>query len=326
MEEHNHILFAYVFDGLGGAKPIKDLAEVASYIKAKKLSWAHINANDPGAKEWLDREISYLDPYVVQALTEDETRPRALQIDDGALVILRGVNLHQNASPEDMISIRMWIDKSRIITVQKRQLKALLDIEDKIISGKGPKNSGDFLSTIVARLFERMEPALAKLDEHTDNIEENVVENADISMREEIISIRKKAIIFKRYMSPQKDAVLHLRSTDISWLSSDNKRHLQESFDRISRYVENLDAVRERAQIVKDELSNALSEKLNKNMYILSVIAAIFLPLGFLTGLLGINVGGIPGAEQPDAFFIFSGLLVVVVLLQVLIFKKLKWF
>ncbi len=61
-------------------------------------------------------------------------------------------------------------------------------------------------------------------------------------------------------------------------------------------------------------------------MYVLSVIAAIFLPLGFLTGLLGINVGGIPGADNPEAFWLFGAGLFCLVLIEVFIFKKLKWF
>jgi|TARA_B110000503_G_C7116593_1_gene400641 zinc transporter len=61
-------------------------------------------------------------------------------------------------------------------------------------------------------------------------------------------------------------------------------------------------------------------------MYVLSVISAIFLPLGFLTGLFGINIGGIPGVEDPNAFWVFSGILVVIVSLQIWIFKKLGWF
>ena len=65
---------------------------------------------------------------------------------------------------------------------------------------------------------------------------------------------------------------------------------------------------------------------MNKNMYVLSVISAIFLPLGFLTGLFGINIGGIPGVEDPNAFWVFSGILVVIVSLQIWIFKKLGWF
>jgi zinc transporter len=68
-----------------------------------------------------------------------------------------------------------------------------------------------------------------------------------------------------------------------------------------------------------------MSEQMNSRMYVLSVVAAIFLPLGFLTGLLGINVGGIPGAEYPLAFGIFIGMLVLVVILQLLIFRWRRW-
>ena len=92
------------------------------------------------------------------------------------------------------------------------------------------------------------------------------------------------------------------------------------------RYVEELDAIRERAQIVKDELANMIADRLNKNTYILSVIAAIFLPLGFLTGLLGVNIGGIPGVNSPIAFAVFCLLLTILVAVQVIIFRKLKWF
>ena len=84
--------------------------------------------------------------------------------------------------------------------------------------------------------------------------------------------------------------------------------------------------IRERAQVVKDELQNMLADRLNKNMYVLSVIAAIFLPLGFLTGLLGINVGGIPGADNSMSFLIFCGILTAIVVFQIWLFKKMKWF
>ena len=111
----------------------------------------------------------------------------------------------------------------------------------------------------------------------------------------------------------------------MDWLEQTHKRRLQESLDRLIRYIEDLDTIRERAQVVKDELASALADKMNKNLYMLSIVAAIFLPLGFLTGLLGINVGGIPGAENGDAFLIFVGMLIAVVALQMVIFKKLKW-
>ena len=132
--------------------------------------------------------------------------------------------------------------------------------------------------------------------------------------------------MFRRYIAPQRDAIARLRSIDQPWMKSIHNRRLQETLDQVIRYTENLDAIRERAQIVKDELASTLANRMNKNIYALSVVAAIFLPLGFLTGLLGINIGGIPGSENNQAFAIFCGLLVGVVALQIVIFKKMKWF
>ena len=322
----NPIIHAYEFDNKGGGEPINDVKVASEKIKQDQLAWVHLDIDNDATRKWLETELSYLDPFIVGALLADETRPRVTEIGDGAIIILRGVNLNEEASPEDMVSIRLWIDQHRIISVQRRQLKAVLDINDKIVAGKGPTGAGLFIAMLVSKLFERIEPVITDLDDRTDDVEEKILEVADLSLRENIVDIRKKAIILRRYMAPQKDAIGQLRSTDLPWLNPASKRYLQESYDRVLRYVEDLDAIRERAQIVKDELANILSDRINKNMYILSVIAAIFLPLGFLTGLLGINVGGIPGAENINAFWIFCAILVAVVATQVYIFKKLKWF
>ena len=225
-----------------------------------------------------------------------------------------------------MVSIRLWIDQHRIITIRRRPIKGAQDLHKRLLAKKGPKNSGDFLCMLTGRLFERMEPVFSDLDEELDDIEEKVMEALDAKERQKITAIRKQAIMFRRYIAPQRDVISHLRTSELSWLDQMQKRRLQESLDHVVRYVEDLDTIRERAQIVKDELTNALSDKMNKNMYVLSIIAAIFLPLSFLTGLLGINVGGIPGAENTSAFWLFCGLLGVVVFFQALLFKKLKWF
>ncbi len=320
------ILGAYEIDGAGGGTAINDVKIASQKIKDEQLAWVQLDRSNPKTKDWLKSELGYLDNFVVEALLAEETRPRVTEINDGAIIILRGVNLNKDADPEDMVSIRLWVDKFRIISVQKRQLKAIKDVEEKLKSGTGPTDAGQFVSMLVSRLFERIEPVITELDEKTDDVEEQILEKPNLSLRENIIDIRKKAIVLRRYMAPQKDAIGQLRVSDLPWVTANTKRHLQENYDRVLRYVEDLDAIRERAQIVKDELANIMSDRLNKNMYILSVIAAIFLPLGFLTGLLGINIGGMPGAENSEAFWIFCGMLVAVVIAQVLVFKKMKWF
>jgi len=321
----DHILLAYAFAN-GKAEPLTGNGVLEQIGNIDNLVWVHMDANHPDTKSWLEKEAQYLDSFIVEALLADETRPRMTQVGDGVLLILRGVNLNKDANPEDMVSIRLWVDQYRIISIRRRRLKAIWDIDEKIRAGKPPGDSGHFVCMLISRLFERMEPVLSELDELTDNIEEQVLENADTSLRDGIVNVRKKAILYRRYMAPQRDAIGQLRMSDIVWVEDAHKRHLQESYNHVTRYVEDLDAIRERAQIVKDELANILSDRLNKNTYVLSVVAAIFLPLGFLTGLLGINVGGIPGADNGSAFWLFCGILVAVVAVQVFIFKKLKWF
>ncbi len=257
---------------------------------------------------------------------EDETRPRVVQHDDGVIMILRGVNLNEGMDPEDMVSIRLWVDKHRIISLQKRQLRAVKDICSDLENAQGPKNSGDFCVQLVRNLFQRMEPVLVELDERTDNVEEEILETPDMYSRHEIIDIRKMAILMKRYIAPQRDAISFIRSTDLSWLGASHKRSLQESQNRFTRYVEDLDSIRERAQIVKDELANILADRMNKNMYVLSIVAAIFLPLGFLTGLLGINVGGMPGANSDIAFWVVCFICAAFMLVLGGVFKYFKWF
>lgn len=324
MEKTNepYLLRAYKLDGNGLGTPISE--EIALKLNKKELTWLHLHADKPETKSLLKK--LGLDPIIITALTEEDTRPRLNEFDKGSMIILRGVNLNENAEAEDMVSIRIYVEKNRIISVRKRQLKAVFDIGDNLLKGKGPKTSGEFIRTLALFLCERMEPTFTELEEQTDNIEEKVMEEPDIKLRSLIVDIRKQAIKFRRYLAPQRDVLARLRTLDQDWLSAIDKKYIQEAFDRITRYVEDLDAIRERTQIVQDELGNYLSDKLNKNMYVLSIVAAIFLPLGFLTGLLGINVGGIPGAEDSDAFMMFIYILIAVVIIQVIIFKKMRWF
>lgn len=325
MPESDFILFAHAINGDGSGRPLQGDA-ISQMIKDQPLAWVHLDGNKHETRNWLESELTYLDGIIIDALLAEETRPRATEHENGFMIILRGVNLNDDAHPEDMVSIRLWIDKSRIISVQRRQLKAVNDIKERLLAGKGPKDSGDFISQLAARLFERMEPVFSDLDDELDTLEERVMEEPDAKDRQFLTAIRKKTILLRRYIAPQKDAIAYLRSTEQDWLEKNHIRRIQEALDRITRYVEDLDAIRERAQIVKDELANSLADRMNKNMYVLSVIAAIFLPLGFLTGLLGINVGGIPGAELDSAFLIFCAMLLSVVVIQIIIFKKMKWF
>lgn len=177
---------------------------------------------------------------------------------------------------------------------------------------------------LVGRINARMEPVLANLDELIDGLEEQVVENQSYQLRTQLGALRRQAIMLRRYIGPQREAISRMQIESPPWLNDDHRARLREIGDRITRYLEDLDALRERAAVVQEELASRMSEQLNKNMYLLSIVAAIFLPLGLLTGLLGINVGGIPGTDNTRAFAIVCVLLVTAAVIQIITFRRLR--
>ncbi|PWE16953.1 zinc transporter ZntB [Marinicauda salina] len=286
--------------------------------------WAHLNRDERTALNWL-KEHSGLDGYVQQALLADDTRPRCTVHGDGAVVILRGVNLHEGAEPEDMISVRFWIEADRVIGVWLRPLYAIADIIDAIERGVAPVTPGDLIAKLALRLIDRMEPTVAELHEEIDHLEEQLLDERDgAAFHGELADIRRRAILLRRFIGPQRDALTTLAIEDLSWLSERDRSRLREAGDRTTRLLEELEAARERAAVVHDQLLEKRAEQMNRYTLVLSVVAAIFLPLSLLTGLLGINVAGIPGAETPWAFAAVTALIVFLGAVEVWLFRRLK--
>lgn len=325
MSEEDGLICAYRLDGKGGAQELgwDDIADGGVFDSEKDI-WVHLHLERQAAKDWIKNK-SGLPPIVAEALLYEETRPRCDAVEDGVLINLRGVNLNPGSDAEDMVSVRIFADKNRLVSVRRRRLMAIQDVRDRLAAGTGPKQSGEFLIDVASQLLDRMGPVIASLDDAIDQQEVRIMEDSKASLRGELWQLRRKAVALRRYVSPQRDALARLAVEKLSWMEERDNQRLREVADRITRFVEDLDAGRERAAIAQDDLTMRLSERMNNNMYVLSVIAAIFLPLSLLTGLLGINVGGIPGTEWKWSFSIITISLFVAGYLEYLLFKKVGW-
>jgi zinc transporter len=318
-----HDLLVYMLDGKGGATRI-DSQRASERPPAGGAVWIHLDYSNPEHLKWLV-EKSGLQPLVIDALRAEETRPRSTEMHDGLLVALRGINLNPGAEPHDMVSIRIWLENGRIITARKRDLVSIEDLIKRLEKGTGPAGTADFLVDLADRLVWHMSDTVDDFEDRVDDLEDQGLDSESGDLRFELATLRRQAIAFRRYLAPQREALGSLLIEQVSWLDNRHLLKLREVSDRLIRHIEDLDAVRERAAVTQEELLSRLSEQMNTRMYVLSLVAAIFLPLGFLTGMLGVNLGGIPGAENIDAFWIFTGLLIGVLVIQLLFFRWKKW-
>lgn len=318
------LLHALLLDGVGSAKALTEQA-VDDWDSSKGVLWLHFDYSSPLSVEWIRNENQHLDTVSQAFLLTEDTRPRVTAIKNALLLALRGVNLNPHSDPEDMIGVRLWANESLIITTIRRSLLSIADITVLLENGNGPCNSSEFIVELARQLISRMGPTIEDIEDLLANLEEQVLDTGDSAIRRQLFTIRRESIVLRRYLSPQREAMYRLYDEKISWFKDADRIHSREVTDHLLRYIENLDAIRERAMVIHEELVSKLSEQLNSRMYLLSLITTIFLPLGFLTGLFGINVGGIPGSESRFAFAIFVGLLGIIALVLLFLFRRKRW-
>jgi zinc transporter len=294
-------------------------------IEQDQTVWQHLDNSQTESREWILNEAK-LDIEIANALCAEETRPRSFKNRNGILIVLRGVNVNPGHDPEDMVAIRIWLEKNRIISVRHRPIMSLQDIIKDLENGEGPRTSGEFLTKLVDKLANRIGEFVNSIDEELAETEDCLEKIKPSELRETLSSLRRQIAVVRRYLAPQRDALDRLKHIESNIFSERDHQRLRDESDRVTRYLEDLDLARERAVMLQEAFLAQIAQQQNARMYVISILSAIFLPLGFLTGLLGINIGGMPGADNPSAFWFFVAMLFVIVGFQFWVFRKLKWF
>ena len=289
------------------------------------MSTTAIETGDvPASREWLTQQ-SGMDPTAVAAILAPDTRPRCTIYDDGIILILRGINVEPGADPEDMVSIRLWIEANRIISTRLRRFAALEELQQSLTAGKAPPDPIGFVAALSTRLANHMAPVLIDADDSVDDLAEVLIGGDEDTVSDKLGDIRREIVSLRRHIAPLGEALQSLSAADSPWISKRDRRQLREVGDQVKRFLETLDNARERAGLLNDELTVRLTERTGRTTLLLTVVAAIFLPLSFVTGLLGINVSGIPGATAPWAFTAVAIGLVALGVAAFWTFRRLKW-
>lgn len=317
------LLHALLLDRSGGATAVA-ADDIEKWRPEDGLLWLHVDVAEHPPREWLQHVIG-LESFIVEALTADETWPRSLTQGNGLLAVLRGVNMNPGDDPEDMVSIRIWIEQDRIVSTRRRKLLSVQDLKTLLEQGAGPTTSGEFLTTLIGRLADRIGGFVDSIEDRLSAIEETEDEEPAQARRRSLAALRRQTASVRRFVAPQRDALDRLYRNPGTLLSDAETNSLREEADRVTRYLEDLDLARERAIVLQEELMNELAQLQNTRMYVLSVVAAIFLPLTFVTGLLGMNVGGLPGVDSPIGFLIAMVVMVATSAAMLAYFRYRKW-
>ena len=283
--------------------------------------WRHFDLSDADLRPWVEKHLPEIPGG---SLIQQKTRPRCDTYGDGLMLNLRGINLNEGQAADEMVSIRMYVTQTALVTVRRNKVFAVNDIRQMAERHEAPPSTAEFLELLIQKLTDRVEAHVETIDVLTDFFEDDL-EDKNTPVPHELPDNRRSVIRLRRYLDPQRVALSKLANIDSPVIPPDTALELHELANRAIIAVEELDELRDRLVSVQDEHDANVAQRQARHGYVLSIAAAVFLPLGFLTGLFGVNVGGMPGVNHPNAFAILCVSMAVLCAVFVALLKWVRW-
>jgi len=312
-------VYAYQLDGKGGTTPI----DYEDKVTRTEPCWLHLDYAHAASAEWL-ATTPLLPDAVREALSGESTRPRVSRLGDGTMITLRGINFNTDSRPDQLVTFRVYMTDKLIISTRHRKVYSIDAVVNELQNGSGPTNSGDWLVEIADALTDHASEFIEDLHDKIIDLEDALLEQ-QIPERGQLALMRKQLIVLRRYMAPQRDVFSRLASERLPWMSDDDRRRMQDIADRLGRGLDDLDGSIARTAILSDEITTVMADAMNRRTYTMSLMAMVFLPTTFLTGLFGVNLGGIPGSGSPLAFASFCFMLMTLVVGVAWWLKRSRW-
>lgn len=316
----------YLLSQTGGAK---ELSSIEGYfpIHADNDSLIWVQCNKCEQTSAFLASLGMIPSGVIDILCAEDTRPRSFTLDDSFVGIFRTVSANiESSDADETASVHFFVNKNIIVTVQEYPLVTMDRMKENFQKNVGPKTAADCLMFLLDGISERIAEVITDWDAVLDQLENTDNIASSKSSQITLTRIRKKIVTLRRYLIPQREAFNRMSVANLSWLDANNQYFLKEAAESMVRLVEDLEEEKDLAELVQGAISSQSQQDINQKMYFLSIIAAIFLPITFATGLLGSNLAGIPFADKPWAFPAFCLSLLIIAMMIAIFLRYRRWF
>lgn len=321
--------FAWLFNGKAGAAAVPADAAIQAFARstadaARRVNgfvWVHCHIASLILAGL--RETGAIDPVPFDLLSAAETRPRCVMHGKGVFLNLRGRALDAMEGEGDLGALRLWLVPGGVITTWRRPLSAIEELLQAQSRGFRPHSPGAFVARLCGWLIDSIEPMVDDLSETVDELEIDAVDGGEHVRSREMSEVRRDAIELRRFLYPQRDAISTFLIEHANFVTAGNRAKIHEAYDRLVRYIDELEVTRERCTVLHDEIIDNRSIQMNRQILVLSVVSAVLLPVTMVAGMFGMNLQGIPWADSPLGFWIVTGVLAAAVLVEIAI---LRWF
>jgi zinc transporter len=269
-----------------------------------ETEWVDVDLDEPGAEDWLAERLDLCDS-TRDLLAERNTNSRRAAVPEGLAIRLCYTGEEGEEIGEDsVLRLDLIVTAERMLSVRRGPNREIEEVWRDISRGSLEADEGwNALARLVNGVSERVETTLDRLAATLDELEDVVFDSGNDLPIEELGQTRRRLIRDRRRISALSRAIEEVATDRSVALRATSTAELTAAAQSMERHERTTAFYLERANLLHDQIQSQLSERMNNATLRLGVVATVFLPLGFLTGLLGINVAGIPGTHDPEAFW-----------------------
>lgn len=298
-------------------RPIEELAAARA-----ENGWVWLNVFDPTPQEIVRIGSDFaIDPLTLQELHHQSAFPKVDDWGGYLFAVLHGAG--RRGEKLTTSNLDFLLGRDFLVTLHREESPSLnFVIENALRTPMFSRGGPDeMFGRIAETQGQRYLPLLDELDDQIEQLEERSLKS-DPAVILDIQALRRDAVVLRRVIGPQREVLLRLGGELSGLLGDRARRRFQSVYDHHYRLVESLDASRSLLSSVLDTYRSAVAERMNEVMKVLTVYAAILLPLSLLAGIYGMNFVNIPELQWRWGYFALVGIMASVAIGQWIYFSR----
>lgn len=275
--------------------------------------WLHINLNHARAERWVQDHFSVDDDFFDE-IHSASPRTRLAQQNDALLAVLNDVTFSKEERNTQNATLWIWCRPQVMVSARYRPVGMIERMHQQIdrLCFSAPDA---MLLWLLGEQEAQLEQVVRRSSQAVDAIEERLLSAAIKANRSELGHLRRMLLRVQRLLAPEPAALFRLLNRPPNWLNREPLSELRIFTEEFSVALNDLASLMERIRLLQEEIAARLMEQSNRTLFLLTSITVLALPINIVAGFFGMNVGGIPLANNPHGFL----LLVLVVLVFTLV-------
>ncbi len=268
-----------------------DEARIRDHMERDQFFWLDLHA--PGPEELAKlREIFGFHPLALEDIEHFGQRPKLDDYGDYVFLVFYGAWWHRKDDPDPLREVHLFVSGQYLVTIHREPLP-LLDHQREQLDGRLLHSEQFLLYRVLDALVDSFFPLLGDMDDEIDELEAAVIANPTDTQLQRLFSLKRQLVAMRKVISPQRDLFASGvdRISELPGFELDERDYFRDIYDHLIRISDLIDSYRDLLSGATDLYLSTVSNRQNDVMKQLTVIATIFLPLGFITGFFGQNFG-----------------------------------